>query len=57
MKEKFTKPEINVMLRIVTGDSGENGLQDANGNGIAFFDNNDLSAGTVPGSGNSNIPD
>ena len=55
MKEKYTKPEINVMMSIIIGDDDKFTMNDEEDNGVMFFGNNDISGGTVPGQGGSDL--
>ncbi|MBP3666369.1 MAG: hypothetical protein J6K29_04885 [Clostridia bacterium] len=53
MKEKYTKPEINIMLKIVIENDDDVSFGNDDDGGISF--NAIISGGTVPGQGGSDL--
>lgn len=47
MKEKFTKPEINILVNVIVGNNNQND----NNNVFAVGDGGDIYASMVPGDG------
>ncbi len=54
MKEKYTKPEINIMLKIIIENDNGIGFGDDNDDGNVSF-NAIISGGTIPGQGGSDL--